>query len=97
MSITFRQMNISELYQIFPPDRQTQIFVYERLDPRTLEHVQADEGRYWLQALIAHPRKMRRRSKRNLQFGWGTEPRRVNRSPGNGVTWAGIVDGGKRA
>ena len=53
------QMNICELH----------ISVYERLDTRTLEHVQADEGRCsGLQPLIAHLRRMRRCSKRRLQF-----------------------------
>jgi len=61
-------MNICELHRLFPPDRPTHISVYERLDPQTLEHVQADEGRCdWLQALIAHPRKTRRCSKHRQQ------------------------------
>ena len=71
MSITFRQMKIYELHRLFPPDRRTHIFVNERLDPRTLEHAQADEGRcYW----------------RVLVGGRATPGQKVTRE-GGGVGW----------
>ena len=74
------------------------ISVNERLDPRTLDHVQADEGRWdRLQPLIVHFRKMRRCSKRRLQYWWGEESRWVKRLPGKGMEWAGVVGGGERA
>ena len=64
-------MKICELHRLFPPDRRTHIFVYERLDPRTLEHAQADEGRcYW----------------RVLVGGRATPGQKVTRE-GGGVGW----------